>query len=145
MTEPVLRPAARIVVLAEGCTLLQRFINPEGPWEGWITPGGGIEPGETPLEAAIRELVEEVGVADATLTGPVWERDNSFPWRGALLHQHELFFVARLDQCVEVAGTLGVEALTEEGIQEQRWWPLDEVDTIVTSPVDLGERIRALG
>ena len=31
----------------------------------WETQGGHIEPGETPMEAAIRELYEESGVQDA--------------------------------------------------------------------------------
>lgn len=38
----------------------------------WEIPGGHIEPGETALEAAARELQEETGAVDFTLTPVCW-------------------------------------------------------------------------
>ena len=56
--------------------LLIRRAEREGdPWSGHMAfPGGHIEAGESPLEAAIRETEEEVGLALArhsTLLGPL--------------------------------------------------------------------------
>jgi 8-oxo-dGTP diphosphatase len=50
----------------------------------WAVPGGGIEPGETPAEAAVREVREELGL-DVTLEN--W-RDQRGP---------QVFFLALVE------------------------------------------------
>jgi len=41
----------------------------------WITPGGGVDPGENHYEAALRELHEETGRRFDAIQGPVWTFD----------------------------------------------------------------------
>lgn len=55
---PPLRPGASAAVLdGERLLLTRRSDNGE-----WCMPGGGIEPGERPAEAAEREVLEETGL-----------------------------------------------------------------------------------
>ncbi len=48
--------------------------NAEGAPGGWQLPQGGIDPGEDPRTAVLRELAEEIGTANATVIGehPDW-------------------------------------------------------------------------
>ena len=53
----------------------------------WITPGGGLDAGESHQEAAIRELTEEIGLEEAILGPCVWLRDHVLEWNGRLIRQ----------------------------------------------------------
>ena len=101
---PIERHGARVLFLdGEGRLLLVRGHDPHAPERSfWFTPGGGIEPGETAREAAVRELAEETGyvVNVADLRGPVWTRTAVFDFASRPYVQHEQFFVA----CVADAG-----------------------------------------
>ena len=59
-----MRLAVRGLVRHEGRVLLVRMTY--GPLKGqWVLPGGLVAPGETLLEAAVREVLEESGVVMA--------------------------------------------------------------------------------
>lgn len=45
-----------------------------GDGHGWAIPGGKVEPGESPVEAAVRELKEETGL---DLTTASWSRGQA--------------------------------------------------------------------
>lgn len=55
-----MRPRACAAVLRNDTILMVRHRH--GGRDYWTLPGGGIEPGETPAQAAVRELFEETGL-----------------------------------------------------------------------------------
>ena len=58
------RPAVGVMLLnRQGLVFVGKRIDQTV--EGWQMPQGGIDKGETPAEAALRELAEEVGTSKA--------------------------------------------------------------------------------
>ncbi len=124
---PRLRVAARAIVLDRADrVLLVRFRNPQSGVTFWATPGGALEAGETYEQAVRRELAEEAGITSFELGPWVWEREHVFEWLGALLRQHERFFVVRVNS-PEVRPGLSEELLRAEGLDGSRWWTVDEI------------------
>lgn len=122
------RRASRVVVICEAGVLLFLDTDPGVPglsW--WVTPGGGIDPGESPRGAAVRELFEETGLTAEPddLIGPVAERVVVHGYSDRVLEQHETFFVLRTQRYdVDTSGHTEGEQLT---LLDSRWWPLDEL------------------
>ena len=64
------RPAVGIMLLnREGKIFVGRRIDMPAGLAAWQMPQGGIDPGETPREAALRELKEETGTDKALILG----------------------------------------------------------------------------
>ncbi len=93
------RRAARVLLLdPDGRVLMLHGWDPARPSHTyWFTVGGGLEPGETLLDAAVRQAFEETGLrlSAADLVGPVRTDTVSFPFDGEWFSQEQEFFVAR--------------------------------------------------
>ena len=77
--------------------------NAEGPAGGWQLPQGGIDEGEDPGAAVLRELEEEIGTRKAVVIGehPDWLTYDLPPdllgiaWRGQYRGQRQRWFAMR--------------------------------------------------
>ena len=147
MADPQIRLAARVLLLnPDNRLLLTSCRAPETGKTFWITPGGGLDPGETHEQAAIRELYEETGLQGVTLGPEVWQRRHVFPWLGRLYDQRERFFLCRIDHTPEVR----LHAPTEDELltlEESRWWSLSEIrsaNDTAFAPWSLADRLEPL-
>jgi 8-oxo-dGTP pyrophosphatase MutT (NUDIX family) len=142
------RPNARVILLDQsGRVLLMHVDDPTDDQPAfWITPGGGFETGESPADAAVRELMEETGLATSTgaLASPVARSEGSWEFRGEALYSVSHHFFLRTD-----AFELNDQNWTDEERefhQGWRWWSADELDATddIIYPVGLAGLVRML-
>jgi ADP-ribose pyrophosphatase YjhB (NUDIX family) len=122
------RNAARVLLLDPlDRVLLMRYDDPPPEGRHWSTPGGGLNPGETFPEAALRELAEETGWADIALAGMVLEQTRLLTHGSVRTRQFERLYLARTDTPGrEIRGVAAMHAA--DGIAAWRWWSLAELD-----------------
>ncbi len=96
-----------------------RFLLIRDPYEHWGFPKGHLEGEETPAEAAFRESMEETGLTDLMMLGPIRIIDWHFRFKGRYIHKFCHFFL------FESPGAEVVPQL-EEGITDYRWLTIEE-------------------
>lgn len=113
------RAAVRVVVTDDVAVLTLADSDPGLPGSRWyVTPGGGIDGGESEERAALRELEEETGLvlAPADLLGPVLRRTVVHGYSDQILVQSESFYVVRTPRFTpDVSGHTEQEQLTLQG------------------------------
>ncbi|MFI6760618.1 NUDIX hydrolase [Micromonospora sp. NPDC050417] len=128
------RQAARVLLLdAEDRVLLFHGWDPARPGHRyWFSPGGGLDPGESSVSGAARELAEETGLrlAPEQLGAPVWEETTAFSFGGRWYRQQQEFFLSRLPDgpAVFEVDTAGFDQTERDSIDEHRWWSVAELE-----------------
>lgn len=117
-------------------------------YEAWQMPQGGVDPGETPVAAALRELGEETGITP-DLVDVEAETEEWLPydlphdlvkklWKGRYRGQEQKWFLLRF------RGTddqVNIETEHQE-FSTWRWMPVNElVDNIVPFKRDVYEGV----
>ncbi|MBM4383264.1 MAG: NUDIX domain-containing protein [Deltaproteobacteria bacterium] len=137
--------ARALLVTPEREILLVRYFAHAIGRAYWITPGGGIEAGESEREAAVREVAEETGLASATIGPAVWTRSVPIPWAEPPFVQRETYFWTPTPRFEPSAAAIPTEAERRE-IEAYRWWRLEEIEASSErfAPRKIGALLRTL-
>ena len=141
------RTSARVLLCSErGEILLIRFEVLRGgvPWVFWATPGGEVETGESPAEAAVREIREELGLVIA-VEGPVRVEQNRFEHWGEMMDNTDHFFTGQTSRSAPRLS--GVTEAERSIMKEARWWTEAELEVSQENffPVWLGAWLHTHG
>ncbi|WP_406312986.1 NUDIX hydrolase [Streptosporangium sp. NBC_01639] len=140
------RAAARVVcVNGEGRVLLMHWRDPVSDTTLWEPPGGGIDPGETPFEAARRELAEETGLPGGAVLNRWLPVRREFDWLGTHYVKTERFYLARFEDTPEVIPT-AFTTEEEDTCLGSGWFSPTEMAELPgrLEPTDLAEVVSRL-
>ena len=142
-----MQPRLKVIVslLHENNVLLMEIVDPNRDLKLYLPVGGGVEFGETLVDAARREVREELGIEVTPVPGGYSE--NFFEFNGVEAHEIVFHFFARLSN--ETKTRLPEHATESDGeLYPVHWYSLDTLKTIqdFIVPVSVRQEImRKLG
>jgi 8-oxo-dGTP pyrophosphatase MutT (NUDIX family) len=142
---PVNRPTSRVLLFDRDDSFLL-FLTTAPDTSGiarWLTPGGGVDPGESHADAAVRELFEETGLTGVELGEPVWQHDFVVQWDAADHDTgHAVFYSAVVDRFDPSNANWTDDEKVD--VLEHRWFTLAELiaTTDAYEPAELVDLVR---
>ena len=100
--------------------------------EYYVFPGGGVEEGETPEEAAVREAKEETSL-DVEDLKKLWEVQN----KDRLEHY---FYVSKFEGSIKIAGP-EADRQASDNVYRLEWIPFDKILELELKPDAMKQRV----
>lgn len=124
------RNMARAVLVDQNDSILMfkfKLIHSKRP-ATWITPGGGIEYGETPAETIARELWEETGLKVERVLSPIYQDEVKFLKTAGYARDsisQRTFYGFRVNRFhTSKSNWTPIEL---ESTLDERWWNIEEL------------------
>jgi 8-oxo-dGTP pyrophosphatase MutT (NUDIX family) len=126
------KTAGGVVLNAAGQVLaLERHVEREGrPVHEIRLPKGHIDPGETPEQAAMREVCEESGYCQVEIIADLGTAQSAWDLKGKHHEREERYFLMRLTADTRQAQSFGPGS--EEALFEVRWMALAQAAESMT-------------
>jgi 8-oxo-dGTP pyrophosphatase MutT (NUDIX family) len=129
---PMRQAVRALVVDPDRRLLLLHYANEYDSW--WITPGGGIDPGESDEDTLRRELREEIGLEQFEIGPLLWEKERYFMLDPDHCGQRNRVYLVRVP---------ALEARVVSEADDARWFTLDEVVALPDGPYDLDDLLSS--